>query len=75
MKHRFTQRLATLLQNDTNIGIILCLLAPPLMLIDVYGGGFVLFLGVVLIIMVRLDGGLRPADQRPVNALRTSKDR
>lgn len=75
MKHRLTQRLGALLQNDTNIGVILCLLAPLLMLIDVYGGGFVLILGVVLMIMVRLDGGPQPADQRPVNALRTSKDR
>jgi hypothetical protein len=74
MPHHLTQRLATLLQNDANIGIILCLLAPLLMLIDVYGGGAVLILGVVLIVMVRLDGGSQPADQR-LDASRTSKDR
>lgn len=64
MTHRLTQRLADLMQSDTTIGVILYLLGPPLMLIDIYGGGFVLTIGLVLIIVDRLKDR-PPSSDRP----------
>jgi hypothetical protein len=63
MTHRLTQRLANLIQSDTVLGAILCLMGPPLMWIDVYGGAFVLTLGLIVIIVERLK--VRSSSDRP----------